>query len=184
VVTAGDGAVATIEVPYGPLVATDMPGLITHLCRPRRIGPLLVRLGGHSVGIATGGRVEISRTGRKPVYGRNSAGGWSQQRFARRREGQARQALQAAARDADEVLVPHLSEVDGVVLGGDQRALAVLRTDHRLAGVFAMAGDRVLDVGEPRRATLDEAAVLARMVEIVLRETSWRVPVQSRCGRR
>ncbi|GAB3884795.1 acVLRF1 family peptidyl-tRNA hydrolase [Kibdelosporangium lantanae] len=170
-VTAGDGSVATVAVPFGPLAATDMPGFVAHLCRPRRIGLLLVRLGGHSVGIATSGRVEISRSGRKPVHGRNSAGGWSQQRFARRREGQARQAFQAAARDAYEVLVPRLSEVDSVVLGGDQHALAVLRADPRLAGIFARAGARVLDVGEPRRATLDEAAERARAVEIVVHET-------------
>lgn len=170
-VTASDGSVATVDVPYGPLTATDMAGFVAHLCRPRRIGLLLVRLGGHCVGVATAGRVEVSRTGRKPVHGRNSAGGWSQQRFARRREGQARQALQAAGQDTYEVLVPRLSEVDGVVLGGDQRALAVLRTDPRLAGVFAKAEARVLEVGEPRRATLDEAAERARTVEIVVRET-------------
>ena len=74
------------------------------------------------------------------------------------------------AADHLEFVPPRLSEVDAVVLGGDQRALAVLRTDPRLAGVFARAGDRVLEVGEPRRVTLDEAAERARMVEIVVRD--------------
>jgi hypothetical protein len=169
-VTARDGAVAVVEVPFGPLTADTFDGFIDHLAQPRTIGLLLVRLGGHSVGVAEGGRVTVSRTDRKPVHGRSSAGGWSQRRFARRREGQARQALQAAAQDAFEVLVPRLSEVDAIVLGGDQRALDVLREDRRLAGIFERAGARVLEVGEPRRATLEEAAGRARSVEIVVRE--------------
>jgi hypothetical protein len=170
IVTAADGAVATLAVPFGPLTASDLDGLVAHLLRPRVVGLLLVRLGGHSVGIAVDGQVTVSRTDRKPVHGRNSAGGWSQQRFARRRAGQARQALQAAARDAVEVLVPRLSEVDSVLLGGDQRALDVLREDRRLAEVFERAEPRILEVGEPRRAILDEAAERARAVEIVVRD--------------
>jgi hypothetical protein len=170
IVTAADGAVATLAVPFGPLTASDLDGLVAHLLRPRVVGLLLVRLGGHSVGIAVDGKVTVSRTDRKPVHGRNSAGGWSQQRFARRRAGQARQALQAAARDAVEVLVPRLSEVDSVLLGGDQRALDVLREDRRLAEVFERAEPRILEVGEPRRAILDEAAERARAVEIVVRD--------------
>jgi hypothetical protein len=170
-VTATDGAEATIEVPYGPLAARDLAGFVEHLLTPRRIALLLVRLGGHSLGIAEGGRVLLSRTDRKPVHGRNSAGGWSQQRFARRREGQARQAMRAAANDAFEVIVPRLSEVDAVVLGGDHRALDVLRSDRRLDKIFLRAEPRVLEVGEPRRAVLDEAAERVRAVEIVVRES-------------
>ncbi|MET0234965.1 MAG: acVLRF1 family peptidyl-tRNA hydrolase [Kibdelosporangium sp.] len=170
-VTAGDGAQASAEVPFGPLVALDLAGFVDHVRRPRRIALLLVRLGGHSLGVAEGERVVLSRTDRKPVHGRNSAGGWSQRRFARRREGQARQALGSAAQDAVDVLVPQLSTVDAVVLGGDQRALDVLRADRRLGKLFERAETRVLEVGEPRRATLDEAARRARSVEIVVRDT-------------
>ena len=131
-----------------------------------------MRLGGHSVGIAFGGRVEVSATDRKQVHGRIRAGGWSQQRFARRREGQARVALQAAADDVARVLVPRLAELDSVVLGGDWQALDVLRNDRRLSGVFGKAEARVLDVPEPRRTVLDEAAERARCVEIVIQDTA------------
>jgi hypothetical protein len=174
-VIAADGASATVNVPFGPLVppgdarlAVDV--LVLHLLRPRRIGLLLVRLGGHSVGIAFDGRVEVSRTDRRLVQGRSAAGGWSQQRFARRRAGQARVALQAAADDAVAVLAPSLSTLDGMVLGGDQRALDTLRADRRLAPVFAVAEPRILDLPEPRRSILDEAAQRARNVEIVVRD--------------
>ena len=172
-VEAADGAIAGTTVPFGPLVpppdsrlAVDV--LVLHLMKPRRIGLVLVRLGGHSIGIAYDGRIEASRTDRRLVHGRSAAGGWSQHRFARRREGQARQALQAAAADAYELLAPRLSELDGVVLGGDQRALDELRADRRLAPVFDMAEPRVLDVPEPRRTVLDEAAQRARCVEITI----------------
>lgn len=175
VVTAGNGTTATVGVPFPPLSPSQGGGpptvrLVLHAKRSRRLGLLLVRLGAHSVGMAEGGRVTVSRTGRHHVHGRSAAGGWSQQRFARRREGQARQALRAAADDAVEVLGPRLSELDAVVLGGDRRALDELRADRRLEPVFSLALPRILDISEPRRVVLDEAAERARAVEIVVRE--------------
>jgi hypothetical protein len=176
-VRAVDGTTATVTTPFPPLGLADgrRPGLAVdeleaHLLVPRRIGLLLVRLGGHSIGIAEDGRILVSATDRKQVHGRNKAGGWSQQRFARRREGQARQALRSAADDAVRVLVPRLPELVAVVLGGDRRALDVLRADHRLAGVFERARSRVLDVPKPRRSVLDDAAVRAESVEILVTE--------------
>ncbi|MFC6088679.1 acVLRF1 family peptidyl-tRNA hydrolase [Saccharothrix lopnurensis] len=144
--------------------------LLANALTPRRLGLLLVRLGGHSIGVALDGRVLVSTTDSHQVHGRNKAGGWSQQRFARRREGQARVALHAAADDAARVLAPRVAQLDAVVLGGDRQALDALRADRRLAEVFALASPRVLDVPEPRRAVLDEAAVRARAVEVVVRE--------------
>ena len=175
-VVGGSGTAATVDVPFGPLPAGGehdglvVEPLIEHMQRERRIGLVLVRLGGHSVGIAEGADVIASRTDRRLVHGRNSAGGWSQQRFARRREGQARQARRAAADDAAEVVAARLDELDGVVLGGDRKALDELRTDTRLAPLFNLAEPRVLDVVEPRRTVLDDAAVRARSVEIIVRD--------------
>ncbi|WP_330274132.1 acVLRF1 family peptidyl-tRNA hydrolase [Lentzea sp. NBC_00516] len=166
-ITANDGATATFPTRGG----TSVLEVIEKLAEPRRIGLVLVRLGGHSIGVAFGGKVEVSTTDRKQVHGRIRAGGWSQQRFARRREGQARVALQAAADDVARVLVPRLAELDSVVLGGDWQALDVLRNDRRLSDVFSKAEARVLDVPEPRRAVLDEAAQRARCVEIVIQDT-------------
>jgi hypothetical protein len=172
-----DGALAEVAVPFGDL--DDAPGerpglavdpLVAHVLAPRRIGLLLVRLGGHSVGVAEGGTVVASSTDRRLVHGRHKAGGWSQQRFARRREDQARRALAAAADDAARVLVPRLAELDAVQLGGDRRALDELRADPRLATLMGRAEPRVLDVPEPRRDVLAEAAVRATAVEIVVRE--------------
>lgn len=175
-VVGGSGTAATVDVPFGPLPAVGehaglhVEPLIEHLTNERTIGLVLVRLGGHSVGIAEGADVVASRTDRRLVHGRNSAGGWSQQRFARRREGQAREALRAAADDAAEVVASRLAELDGVVLGGDRKALDELRTDPRLAALFDLAEPRILDVPEPRRTVLDDAAARARSVEITLRD--------------
>jgi hypothetical protein len=174
VVTGGNGTTATAIVPFGPLGTEGTFGglmidpLLRHVQRSRRIGLLLVRLGGHSVGLARDGEVLLSRTDRHQVHGRSAAGGWSQKRFARRREGQARDALRAVADDAAEILLPRLSAMDAVVLGGDRMALDELREDKRLTPLFALAGNRVLDIPEPRRTVLDDAAERAMMVEIVL----------------
>ena len=69
-----------------------------------RVGVLLVRKGGFAVAVleeAT--RVEY-KIGQRHVQGRTKAGGQSQQRFARRRDNQARQAYEAAADHAARIL--------------------------------------------------------------------------------
>lgn len=176
VVHAENGTTATVAPPFEPLEATGehtglaVDALVEYANRERRIGLVLARLGAHSVGVAVGERVVLSRTDRHLVHGRSSAGGWSQQRFARRRDKQAREALERAAADVLDVLGPELTSLDAVVVGGDRRAIDELRADTRLAPVFALAGPGVLDIGEPRRALLDEAAVRARAVEVVVRD--------------
>jgi hypothetical protein len=174
---AADGASAEVAVPFGGL--TDRPGaepagvldaLHAHLAVPRRTGIVLVRLGGYSLGVARDGAVEASTTGTRPVHGRNRKGGSSSGRFARRRDNQARVALDAAADAAARFLVPLGDTLDAVVLGGDTAALDDLRADRRLATLLARAEPRVLDVPEPRRAVLDEAARRVRAVEVVVRD--------------
>jgi Actinobacteria/chloroflexi VLRF1 release factor len=173
-----DGATAALVVPFGGLPASavgEFPGLAldavhAHLAVPRRTGLVLVRLGGYSVGVAVGGVVEVSSTGARQVHGRTRKGGSSAGRFARRREGQARVALDAAADAVARVVLPVAASLDAVVLGGDRAALDELRTDRRLTTLLARAEPRVLDVPEPLRAVLDEAALRARAVEVVVRE--------------
>lgn len=179
---ATDGASVEIAVPFGGLPAEhDVPNgvaannavldaLLAHLAVPRRVGIVLVRLGGHSVGVAVGGVVEVSSTGARPVHGRNRKGGSSSGRFARRRDNQARVALDAAADTVARVLLPVADTLDAVVLGGDTAALDDLRADRRLAALLARAEPRVLDVPEPRRAVLDDAARRAWAVEVVVRD--------------
>jgi hypothetical protein len=178
---AADGALAEVVVPFGGLppaaiINADstevLDALYAHVAAPRRVGIVLVRLGGHSIGVALDGVVEASTTGARPVHGRNRKGGSSSGRFARRRDNQARVALDAAADAVAKLLVPVADTLDAVVLGGDAAALSELRADRRLSPLLTRAESRVLDVPEPRRAVLDEAARRVRAVEIVVREPS------------
>jgi len=135
-------------------VGFDRAPLLEHAARDRVVGVILVRLGGHAAGVFSGRRMVASKVGTRSVHGRHRAGGSSQQRFARRREGQARVALEAAADVAARVLLPHLGDLDAVVLGGDRRALAEVMDDPRLRQLARLAEDRVLDVPDPRLAVL------------------------------
>ena len=123
----------------------------------RTVGVLLVRLGGYAAGVFSGSppRLVDSKTGSRPVHGRSAAGGWSQQRFARRRENQAATALRAAADAAAEVFGRYGPDrLDAVVLGGDKRSAAGLADDARLEKYLAKATGRFLTVPDPRLAVL------------------------------
>ena len=72
--------------------------------RPRTGALLLVRKGGFAVARLAGERLVESKVGQRHVQGRTKAGGQSQQRFARRRDNQARQAYEAAADHAARLL--------------------------------------------------------------------------------
>jgi hypothetical protein len=174
-VTTADRAGASVAVPFPPLpterdtVAGLAVGALTaHAALPRTVGLILVRLGAHSVGVARGANVLASSTDRHLVHGRSAAGGTSQQRFARRRDKQAREALTRARDDAARVLLPRLDTLEAVVFGGDRRACEALRGERELAPLAALAMPDVLDVPEPRRAVLDTAAQRVRTVEITV----------------
>ena len=108
VFTAQDGSLADCRAPFpeslAPLPADAGPEetarlIAAHASAPRAVGVLLVRLGGYAAGVFAGYPPALAdaKTGSRPVHGRSAAGGWSQHRFARRREKQANEALGAAA---------------------------------------------------------------------------------------
>ncbi|MET8159078.1 acVLRF1 family peptidyl-tRNA hydrolase [Sphaerisporangium sp. NPDC005289] len=145
-----------------------LAALVAHATAERVIGVLLVRLGGHAAGVFEGRRLVASKVGSRLVHGRSAAGGWSQQRFARRREKQAGEASQAAADVAARVLVPRVAALDAVVLGGDRRAVDALRADRRLAPLFALEAGPFLDVPDPRLAVLQDTPKNFRAVRVRL----------------
>ncbi|WP_326823503.1 acVLRF1 family peptidyl-tRNA hydrolase [Streptosporangium sp. NBC_01639] len=164
-----DGAVAEFQVPFPPLTSSGggpLARLISHARRERRVGVLLVRLGGHAAGIFQGEVLVSSKVGSRLVHGRSAAGGWSQRRFARRRENQAGQAYDAAAEVALRILGPQVAELEAVVLGGDRRAVDALRSDRRLAGVFALEVAPFLVVPDPRLVVLSGAPAQFRAVRV------------------
>jgi hypothetical protein len=158
--TGADGAQVIAEPPFPPLrnapeVDGFAPeGLIEHANRERIVGVLLVRLGGYAAGVFSGKRLVDSKVGARPVHGRSQAGGQSQKRYERRRDGQSRQAHDAAAEAGAGVLLAHFDKLDAVILGGDRFALAAVLEDPRLRKLARITSDRVLDVPEPRLAIL------------------------------
>jgi peptide subunit release factor 1 (eRF1) len=156
-------------VPFPPLeIDADAPyaGLLAHAHADRRVGVLLVRLGGYAAGVFEGPRLVSSKVGSRLVHGRSAAGGQSQQRFARRREGQARAALGAAADVAARILVPEVGRLEAVVLGGDRRALDTVLQDPRLTGLVPLVVEPRLDVPDPRLHVLERAPRQFRAVRI------------------
>lgn len=172
VLTAADGATARCEVPFPPLSGP----LVDHCVVDRRVGVLLVRLGGYAAGVFDGRRLVVSKVGSRQVHGRSAAGGQSQQRFARRREGQARLALAAAADNAVRVLLPETASLDAVVVGGDRSAVDEVLTDRRLAPLLALVTGRLLEVPDPRLKVLQATPELFRAVRIELVEPGAAAP--------
>jgi hypothetical protein len=190
--TAADGAVAECHVPFPPLRAPrpsppfhaghremgteaqpDAEAIAAHAAADRMVGVLLVRLGGYAVGVFSGAPPGLasSKTGRRLVHGRSAAGGWSQHRFARRRENQAVVALGAAADAAAGIFGPYGADgLDAVVLGGDKRSIAGLRDDARLAPYLSRATDRFLTVPDPSPAVLRGIPAAYQAIRIRLTE--------------
>jgi len=168
---AGPGDAGEQAGPGGGIAATA-ERISAHARSDRTVAVLLVRLGGYAAGVFTGPDAQLaaSKVGSRLVHGRSAAGGTSQQRFARRREKQARQALGAAADTAAAVFAPFTGKLDAVVLGGDRRAIAGLRDDPRLKPYFDLAVERFLSVPDPRLAVLRGAPRLFRAIRIRLTE--------------
>jgi hypothetical protein len=171
-VLGGDGTAAILAVPFAPMTTDGrepLEALLVHLAGIGALGIVLVRGGAHSVGVARAGVVLSSSTDRAYLQGRTAAGGWSQQRFARRRDNQRTASYDSAASTAARVLVPIAGSLDGLVLGGDRRGLADVLADHRLAALNVLPTRSFPDIPEPRRVVLDDIAGRALCVEITIR---------------
>jgi len=156
ILSAADGAQALISVPFPPppLGASTLDDLVHHVAVERQVGALLVRKGGYAVGVFAGRELIRSKVGSSYVQGRTKAGGWSQQRFARRRENQADKAYQLAAEAASAVLLPAVDDLETIFLGGDRAGAEAVLADSRLPPVRAKASSHVLPVAEPRLSVL------------------------------
>lgn len=173
IVRGGNGSMARIVVPFGPLQPQSdhepVESVLAHVAGLGVIGIIAVRAGAHSAGLARDGQVLRSSTDRHYVQGRTAAGGWSQQRFARRRANQKEAAWQDAADDAARVLLdPAGPRPDALVLAGDAGALQQVLADGRLAVLVELPRRVFGDIPEPRRAVLDELAVRCRTLEITI----------------
>ncbi|HEX6970176.1 MAG TPA: acVLRF1 family peptidyl-tRNA hydrolase [Micromonosporaceae bacterium] len=167
---ASDGAGAELHAPPGAPIRDDLPGFVAEAQTPRRLGLLLARRGAVALGLADGDRLVESKVDTRYVQSRTAAGGWSQQRFARRRENQAKAAAGEAADLAVRLLLPHVASLAALVCGGDRRAVDAVLADRRLASLATLRAERLLDVPQPRHAVLVAAVAAARAVRILVRD--------------
>ena len=163
--TAEDGSTFAARLPFdttydGPpdaeALAAAAPGAV-----PDAWGMLLVRKGGFAIARLAGTTFAESKVGQRHVQGRTKAGGQSQQRFARRRDNQARQAYEAAAEHAARIL----GGLTGlVVTGGDRTAVDEVLLDPRLRTLTVVGP--WLAVPDPRRGVLEQAVRDACAVQV------------------
>jgi hypothetical protein len=172
-VTADDGAVAEITVPFPPLQVGGgtLTSVGAHAGRDRRIGVLLVRLQRHGAGVFHGSELVASKVDSRPVHGRNRAGGSSSRRFARRRDNQVRDSLDAASAVAARILVPAAGGLDALVVGGDRSAIATVLADLRLAALRPLVREPFLDVPDPTLVVLRGTPEQFRALRIVVRDS-------------
>lgn len=167
---APDGASAELHTPPGMPAASDLPGFLHAAAAPRRVGLLLARKGAVAVGIADGPELVVSKVDTHYVQGRTAAGGWSQQRFARRRDNQAKAAAADGAGIVGRLLLPQVDTLTAVIAGGDRQAVDAILAERTLAPVAALRAERLLDVPEPRHAVLVAAITQARAVLVLVRD--------------
>jgi hypothetical protein len=171
ILTASDGAIATVSVPFPPLPAGDpVAALVDHVHQSRSVGAILIRRGGFAVGVFDGRRLVASKVGSSYVQGKTKAGGWSQQRYARRRANQASQAYADAADVVAMIILPRIDDLEAVVGGGDRAGVDEVLSDTRLWSVRARFTGEVWPTPDPRLRVLQEFPDQFRAVSIALND--------------
>ncbi|NUS74428.1 MAG: hypothetical protein HOQ05_13670 [Corynebacteriales bacterium] len=171
-----NGDEASVEVPYGAIpVQGERDGfapepLLSHASRSLRLGMVLVRLGGYAVGVFDGPTLVVSKVDSRLVHGRHKKGGSSSGRFARRRENEVRQLVNAAADTTARVVLPRLASLEAVVVGGDRAAVAQVLADKRLSACAALVRGPFLSVPDPKLRILQESYEKALAVTIDIRD--------------
>ena len=167
VLQGADGASARLRPPFATSHVESGEAFVDHVSHPPRCAVVLVRRGGFAAAIVDDGRVEASDTGRRHVQGRTAAGGWSQQRFARRRQKQADELVEAAAAYVQEVVLPRLP-VGYVVTGGDRALVQQVLADPRLGELADLPRGPHLAVPDPRKDVIASLPELLTTVRIDL----------------
>jgi hypothetical protein len=170
-ITCADSTTVRLRAPFdwtpGPALLTTFTAAAR---RPHRAAVLLVRRGRWAVGVFDGADLVVSKVDARQVQGRTAAGGWSQQRFARRRGHQTDAVVAHAVETAVRVLLPHASSVGALFTGGDRGLVDDVLADARLMPLAARRRDPALDVGEPTKAVLQETPNQFRAVRIHITE--------------
>ncbi|MHB8187608.1 MAG: acVLRF1 family peptidyl-tRNA hydrolase [Dermatophilaceae bacterium] len=174
--SAADGATAVLEpfVPgsSGGSSAASVSGGLDYLASwatpPGRLALVLVRRGGYAVGLGEGPALVAHKVGTRYVQSRTAAGGWSQQRFARRRQNQADGLVGSVIEHTRRIVLA--SPSDALVVGGDKALVRDVLADARLSSLAELPRRELFDLPDPKLAILERALRRARAVRITLCE--------------
>jgi hypothetical protein len=170
-ITCADSTTVVLRAPFAWTPGPALLSSFTAAARqPHRAAVLLVRRGRWAVGVFDGADLVVSKVDARQVQGRTAAGGWSQQRFARRRGHQTDAVVSHAVETAARVLLPHAGSVEGLFTGGDRGLVDDVLADPRLAPLAAKRREPALDVGEPTKAVLVETPKQFRAVQVHITE--------------
>ncbi|WP_347058332.1 acVLRF1 family peptidyl-tRNA hydrolase [Blastococcus sp. HT6-30] len=175
-IVCADTTTVVLRAPFGWAPEAPLLAAFTAAAgRPRRAAVLLVRRGRWVVGVFDGAQLVVSKVDARQVQGRTAAGGWSQQRFARRRANQTDAVVSHAVETAARVLLPHADGLAALFAGGDRGLADDVLADPRLRPLAALRRDPPLEVGEPTKAVLLETPKQFRAVDVHI------VEPQDRC---
>jgi len=165
---AADGATAVLE-PFVPSTGSGPGGLDVlagWVAPPSRLALILVRRGGYAVGLGQGLELVAHKVGTRYVQSRTAAGGWSQQRFARRRDNQADALVGSVIEHTRRVVLA--SPSDALVVGGDKALVRDVLADARLTRLAELPRRELFDLPDPKLAVLEQALHRGRAVRITL----------------
>jgi len=168
--SAADGATAVLE-PFAHC-APSGPGAVDELAHwaapPARLALVLVRRGGYAVGLGQEQELTAHKVGTRYVQSRTAAGGWSQHRFARRRDNQADALVGSVIEHTIRIVLA--SPADALVVGGDKVLVRDVLVDARLSRLASLPRRELFDLPDPRLVVLQRALRRGRAVRITLRE--------------
>ena len=123
------------------------------------VGVVLVRLGRFSVAVFRGGELAEAKTDSRYVKGKHHAGGTSQLRYTRVRDGQIRRLYDKVCEEVRGRLAPPGVKLDYLVLGGERFTLnGLLKDCPALASLGPITLKRRLNIRDPKRDTLPRVA--------------------------
>jgi len=155
--------------PDEPTPAQVAAALVANAASVAVLRALMIRRGGYACAVLTGDTVTASKVGSRYVQGRTAAGGWSQQRFARRREGQVHTLVGTATAVAVRVLLPGIGD-DALITGGDRPLIERVLADPRLHPLSRLRRGPHLEIGDPRFDLVTELPERGRAIRIALDE--------------
>jgi len=146
----------------------ELDGLAAWAMPPMDLALILVRRGGYGVGRGHGPELVSHKVGTRYVQSRTAAGGWSQHRFARRRDNQADALVVSVIEHAQRVVLA--SPTSALIVGGDRSLVRDVLADARLARLVKLPRRELFDLPDPRLVVLQKALRRGRAVRILLSE--------------